>query len=133
MAKAKRPSSNKIAELNRASRTIVKISGSPVSSYVDAHGDNPPYHDQHSDGGTYYDHPDTEHNDFHVDESGKNVYKGDPIELVSDTMARLEGLLAKFEAVQRQSLERAASEMSSKLKEMDARIAAIQLAVKQLR
>ncbi len=131
MAKAKRP--NKIAGLDRATRTTVKISGSPVSSYIDAHGDNPPYHDQHADGGTYYDHPDTEHNDFHVDQSGKNVYKGDPIELVSDTMARLEGLLAKFEAAQRQSLERAASEMSSKLKEMDARIAAIQLAVKQRR
>src|SRR6187401_2593522 len=94
------------AKMRRLGRTSIRLIGNPVSSYIDAHGDDPPYHDQHSDGGTYYDHPDNEHNDFHHDEAGKVTnYRGDPVELVSEAISRLETMLTKFEVVQRQRLQ----------------------------
>jgi len=71
----------------------------PAGSYIDAHGDAAPYHDQHADGGTYYDHPDSEHNDFHHDEAGaRSLFKGDPVDLVSQSIDRLHTVMTKFQA-----------------------------------
>jgi hypothetical protein len=118
----------------RLGRTGIRIIGNPAGSYIDAHGDDPPYHDQHSDGGTYYDHPDSEHNDFHYDESGRNdIFKGDPAELVTDAIARLEGMLSKFEAVHRARLQTIATEMSDRLKQIEARVSQVESTAKRRR
>ena len=122
------------AKLRRVGRTAIRLTGSPVSSYIDAHGDDPPYHDQHSDGGTYYDHPDNEHNDFHHDETGKAVrYRGDPVELVSDAISRLENMLTKFEVVHRQRLQSVSSDVASRLDEIEARMIKIEQATRRQR
>jgi len=122
------------AKMRRLGRTSIRLIGNPVSSYIDAHGDDPPYHDQHSDGGTYYDHPDNEHNDFHHDEAGKVTnYRGDPVELVSEAISRLETMLTKFEVVQRQRLQSVSGDVASRLDEIESRIIKIEQAVRQRR
>jgi len=122
------------AKVRRLGRTSIRLIGNPVSSYIDAHGDDPPYHDQHSDGGTYYDHPDNEHNDFHHDEAGKVTnYRGDPVELVSEAISRLETMLTKFEVVQRQRLQSVSGDVASRLDEIESRIIKIEQAVRQRR
>jgi len=77
----------------------------PAAWHADGHGDAPPYHDQHDDDGTYYDHPDSEHNDIHIDEGGlQRVFRGDPAELVNQSIERLQAVMTKFEATYRKRL-----------------------------
>lgn len=101
----------------------VRVIGTPFESYMDVHGDKPPYTDTHPDGGTYYDHPDSEHNDFHHDEAGKyENYYGNPAILVSQAIDRLSGVMSQFEAMQKNRMERLSLEITGRIEQLEVQL-----------
>jgi hypothetical protein len=121
--KAKRPArrsaKKKIIAVN--SKMDFRTIANPAAWHADGHGDAPPYHDTHGDGGTYYDHPDSEHNDVHIDEGGEIAkFRGDPVELVSISIERLQKVMIKFERTYRK-----------RLTTIEARLAAVEIWAKR--
>jgi len=103
----------------------------PAESFIDAHGDAPPYHDQHSDHDVYYDHADDKHCDAHTDETEAFTrFTGDPADLVQDSINRLTRVLGQFEAEFRARTDKRDAETAATLKQIEARLTALEKANK---
>jgi hypothetical protein len=111
-------------------RFWLRVIGGPGESYIDAHQDTPPGHDDHSDS-VYTDHADDEHGDAHSDIASKfDRFDGYPIELVRASIDHLTRAMSQFEADYRARAEKNVSETKASLKRIEERLTAIEKTTK---